>query len=72
MKRIHDMGIGSGGRGAVTPWIFIHGTNVVDIGLIVLFFGLFCYFSVFFPVATSLEIFLPTPLIHEWGKAFIL
>jgi len=23
-------------------WIFIHGTNVVDRGLIVVFFGLFC------------------------------
>jgi len=26
------------------------GTNIVDRGLKVLFFGLFCYFSVFFPL----------------------
>jgi len=38
------------------------GTNIVDRGLKVLFFGLFCYFSVFFPLV-SLENFLPTPLI---------
>jgi len=33
------MGVGSVGQGA--PWIFIHGTDIVDRGLIVLFFGLF-------------------------------
>jgi len=32
------MGVGSGGR--VPPWIFIHGINIVDRGLIALFFGL--------------------------------
>jgi len=32
-----------GGHGP--PWIFIHGTDVVDIGLKVLFFGLF--FAIF-------------------------
>jgi len=31
-------------------------------GLIVLFFRLFCYFSVFFSLAPLLEIFLSTPL----------
>jgi len=32
-------------------------------GLMGLFFGLFCYFSIFFPLAPPpLEIFLPTPL----------
>jgi len=54
---MQNMGVGSGGQeGAVPPWIFIHGTYIVDRGLIVLFFGLyllffglFCYFSVFFP-----------------------
>jgi len=39
------MGVGSGGRGggkgAVLLWIFIHGTDIVDRGLIVLFFDLF-------------------------------
>jgi len=39
-----------GGRGRA-PWIFIHGTNIAGRGLKVLFFGLFCYFSVFFSVA---------------------
>jgi len=34
------MGVGSGGAGELWPWIFIHGTNIVDRGLIVLF-GLF-------------------------------
>jgi len=40
---------------AVDPWIFMHGTYIVDRGLIGLFFGLFS-------VASPLEIFLPTPL----------
>jgi len=46
------MGVASGGRGTTPIWIFIHdihGTDIVDRGLIVLFFGLFCNFSVFFP-----------------------
>jgi len=44
------MGVGSGGKGAVAPlWIFMHGTDIVDKGLIVLFFDLFP-FSVFFSV----------------------
>jgi len=35
------IGVGNGCRGAVhPPWIFKHGTNVVDRGLKVLFFGL--------------------------------
>jgi len=28
-------------RGAMPPWIFIHGTDIVDRGLIVLLYGLF-------------------------------
>jgi len=32
---------GRGGRGRGAPWIFIHGTNIVDKGLKVLFFGLY-------------------------------
>jgi len=36
------MDVGSGGDK--------HGTNIVDRGLKVLFFSLFCYFSVFFPL----------------------
>jgi len=31
-------------------------------GLTMLFISFFCYFSVFFPLAHALEIFLPTPL----------
>jgi len=39
------MGVGSGGQeGHGPPWIFIHGTNIVDRGLKVLFFGLFFRF----------------------------
>jgi len=41
------MGVVSGGRGPWLPWTFMHGTDVVDRGLIVLFFGHFCYFSDF-------------------------
>jgi len=55
------MGVGSGeagGRGP--PWIFIHGTNIADGGLKVLFFGIF-------PVGPPLKNFLPTTL----GKAVI-
>jgi len=37
----------AGGRGPWPSWIFIHGTDMVDRGLIVLFFGLFLLFSVF-------------------------
>jgi len=40
-----NMGVGRGGKGRpCPPWIFIHGTNIVDKGLKVLFllfFGLF-------------------------------
>jgi len=45
------MGVGSGGQGGAVPlpWIFKHGTNIVDRGLKVLFFGLFLLF--FFPLA---------------------
>jgi len=48
------MGVGNGRQeGAVAPWIFIHGTDIVDRGLIVLFSVFFCYFSVFFPLSSS-------------------
>jgi len=36
------------GAGGSALWVFMHGTDIADRGLIVLFFGLFCYFSVFF------------------------
>jgi len=46
------MVVGSGGEGGrSSPWIFIHGKNIVDRSLKVLFFCLFCYFSVFFFIA---------------------
>jgi len=38
-----------------TPWIFKHGTNIVDRSLKVLFFGLFLLFSFFFHCPTTLE-----------------
>jgi len=41
-------------RGERPPWIFKHGPNFVDRGLIVQFFGL-CYFSIFFSVGPSQE-----------------
>jgi len=51
------MGVGSGGHEGMPSWIFIHGTNIVDSCLIVLFLGLFCYFLVFFSLALFLEFF---------------
>jgi len=51
------MGVGSGRQGGHgSPWIFIHGTYIVNRGLKVLFFGLFSI------APYPLEIFLPTPL----------
>jgi len=38
------------------PWIFVHGTNMVDKGLKVLFSVFFCYFLVFFPLPTPLSL----------------
>jgi len=36
------MGASSGGQeGRSSPWIFIHGTDIANVDLIVLFFGLF-------------------------------
>jgi len=35
------MFMGSGGQEGVPPWIFIHGTDIVERGLIVLFLGIF-------------------------------
>jgi len=46
------------GRRQQGAWIFKHGTNEVERGFIVLFFGLVFYAD------TPLEIFLPTPLLH--------
>jgi len=34
------MGVGSGVKGLWPPWIFIHSTDKVERGLMVLFFGL--------------------------------
>jgi len=48
---------GVGNRGALLHWIFIHGTDIVDGSLLVLFFGLF------FPLLPLLEIFMPTLLV---------
>jgi len=53
------MGVGS--RGPWLSWISKHGTNIVNKGLKVLFFGLICYFSVFFP--------LPPPLRKRLNSA---
>jgi len=54
------MDVGSEGQGGLGPWIFMHGTDIIDRGLIVLFFCLFCYFSVFFPLAPQ-ETFCRSP-----------
>jgi len=51
--KIEGMGVGSGGHGGPwpSPWLFIHGTHIVDRGLILLFFSLFLLFFVLFSVA---------------------
>jgi len=49
------MGVDSGGQGAVTSWIFMHDTDKVEGGLMVLFFGLV------FSVGLPLEIFRQSP-----------
>jgi len=58
------MGVGSGGQGPWRPWIFIHGTDVVNRGFIVLFFGHVLLFRSFFRCSFSPEIFLPNPLLR--------
>jgi len=45
---VGGMGVGSGGP--CPPWIFIRGTNTVDRGLKVLFFGVFLLFLGLFSV----------------------
>jgi len=42
------MGVGTGAGG---PWIFIHGTDIADKGIIELFFGLFLLFFYLFSAA---------------------
>jgi len=39
------MALAVGGRGAVPSWVFIHDTDIVDRGLIVLFFVFFSIFG---------------------------
>jgi len=46
---IKCMGVGSGRQGGVaSPWIFKHGTDIVDRGLIMLFSVFFAIFRFFF------------------------
>jgi len=46
---VEFMGVGSG---CSPPWIFEHGTNIIDRDLKVLFFDVFLlFFSLFFPLA---------------------
>jgi len=47
------------------PWIFIHGTDIVDRGLIVLFFGLFLLFFGFFFVALPPGNFSADALVYN-------
>jgi len=62
---MHDLhGRRQRGQGGVAPWIFKHGTNIVDRVLKVLFFGLFCYFSVFFSLPPSGK-FSADALVHN-------
>jgi len=61
---LSSMCVVRGGQGGRDPsWIFIHGTNIVDRGLKVLFFGPFLLIFGIFSVAPLLENFLLTPLL---------
>jgi len=42
-------------EGRAPPWIFKHGTNIVDKVLKVLFSAFFCYFSVFISLPSPPE-----------------
>jgi len=56
------MGVGSGGQGGhALPWIFIHGTNIVNKGLKVLFSAFFAIFR-YFLLIFSLFPLAPSPL----------
>jgi len=63
------------GGGAVPPpaWIFIHGTDIVDRGLIVLFSVFFANFWPFFRCPPSPGKFFPDALAYRfpaWRSAF--
>jgi len=62
VKHHYEHGSAAGGRDPLSPWIFKHGTNIVDRGLNVLFFGLFLPFFVFFPIFFGLFFRAPPPL----------
>jgi len=63
VTKVTVMGVDSG-RGPWPSWIFIHDTDIVDRGLIVLFFGIILLFSFFFRCPPyPLKIFLPTLLV---------
>jgi len=54
--------LAAGGKEGPWPsWIFIDGTDKVEKGLMMIFFGL-----VFTVTVLPLEIFLPTPMIHSF------
>jgi len=61
------MNVDNGGQRGRPPYIFIHDTDIADRDLIVLFFGLFSYFSVlaifsvFFPIFRSFFRLPPPP-----------
>jgi len=60
---IRVMGVDSGGQGGPCPaWIFIHGTDIVDRGLNVLFFGLFSAVSPGRGLIMLFSIFFRSPL----------
>jgi len=63
--------VGSGGkRGPChSPWVFIHDTDEVEEGLVVLFFDF--VFSVALHPTPPLKIFLPTPLC-TYDEQFVL
>jgi len=71
------MGVGRGRGHAHPPWIFIHGTDIVDRGLIVLFSNFFAIFRSFFfrwPPGRSLIVlffglfsFLELPLLGNFS-----
>jgi len=64
-----SVGNGEGGQGGRASLDFIHGTDIVDKGLIILFFGIFAIFGSFASVAPPHpESFSADALVHIGTK----
>jgi len=67
------MGVGSGEQeDCGPPWVFKHGTNIVDKGLKVLFFGSFLLFFGLFSVGPPWKFFCRRPCILVHNSLYLL